>query len=84
MAELSRGSFAGGCPTLKSLRFVKTVPFAKIFRVIRSANQPYVSPRPHPLRGTYRDRQGRWVWDGMDVLAQLTNAAKADGEGVWS
>jgi hypothetical protein len=37
-----------------------------------------------PFRGAYRDRHGRWVEDAMDVLAQLTKAADADGEGVWS
>jgi hypothetical protein len=39
---------------------------------------------PVPIRGAFRDRHGRWVRDAMDVMAPLTNGAKADGEVVWS
>jgi hypothetical protein len=55
----------------------------KIFRFIRSVNQPYAPP-VLTRSGAYRDRHGRGVWDAMDVSAQLTNAHHTDGEGVWS
>jgi hypothetical protein len=43
---------------------------------------------PHPMRGAYRDRHGRWVWDAMAATASGAKAPDetlvADGEVVWS
>jgi hypothetical protein len=52
--------------------------------VFRNKQFVYGSPIPPSQRGALRDRHERWVRDAMDALAQLTNAAKADGKGVWS
>jgi hypothetical protein len=45
------------------------------------------SPVPRPLRGAYRDRHGRWVWDAMAATASGAKAPGealvADGEVVW-
>jgi len=43
---------------------------------------------PRPMRGAYRDRHGRWVWDAMAATASGAKAPDealvADGEVVWS
>jgi hypothetical protein len=43
---------------------------------------------PYPLRGAFRDRHGRWVWDAMAATASGAKAPGetlvADGEVVWS
>jgi hypothetical protein len=45
---------------------------------------------PASIRGTYRDRHERWVWDAMDAAVSARGSAVrtsddvADGEVVWS
>jgi hypothetical protein len=79
------------------LHFPSTdLPDELIFRIpVKPSRQKYFAfseakshvslpPSRARSRGALRDRHERWVRDAMDVLAQLTNATDADGEGVWS
>jgi hypothetical protein len=47
-------------------------------------NQRQIPRHPASIRGTYRDRHGRWARDAMDAIAAQTSGVNADGEVVWS
>src|SRR5690348_9658510 len=64
------------CPTCPSLA-------SKIFLFSRSANQRYGPLIPLHQRGASRSSRVL-ARDAMDARAQLTNAARADGEVAWS
>jgi len=55
----------------------------KIFRFSEVAIGCIWCAIPRPKRGASRSSRNA-VRDAMDALVQLTNAADADGEGVWS
>ena len=64
-------------------------PLAKKYSCSKSTQITFKpSLVPHPLRGAYRDRHGRWVWDAVAATASgakaLDETFVADGEVAWS
>jgi hypothetical protein len=73
-----RANHSTSCPALAQ----------KIFLFPFDPNHRLIPAVPHPMRGAYRDRHGRWVWDAMAATASGAKAPGetlvADGEVVWS